>query len=529
MNQTDVTSRIFHIYRLGLSGILLATYLLVGAELFENIHAPKIFLFTSLSWFVIAAITSFSTYLSRGLAWLSCVSFLIDMSALSILGWASGGLNGGILFLMLPSAALAGLMLPARLSLLVASAASIGTLSAHTILIFDFQLPPSVYFPSGVLGIMLFLLTMFSSLLAERISATEAKASQNRQMAEVYLKFNETIIERMQTGVLAIDHEQHIKTANLSAQQMLSAGLSNSSLIDKHLSNFPKLFEVYKHWLEKPHAAIPAFTHDFSGLSIQASFSNLRSGDELQTLAWLEDTRSIRQRAQQFKYKSLSQLSSGLAHEIRNPLSAVQQANDLLLASEDLSDSDKDLTDIIERHCIRMNDIIDVVQQLSRKVESRLEKLNLETWLPAFIDEFQETQTDKIDLGLNIAESSCIYFDSRHLKQILTNLMENAIRHTGYTEGIDSSSLQHIETSFNEGSKLMFIDIQDSGPGVPKKHQNKIFDPFYTTSTGGSGLGLYLSRELCEANYASINYLYKNEEQSSGYFRITCSTQPIRN
>lgn len=448
------------------------------------------------------------------------------MLALTILGWASNGLNGGLFFLMLPSAVLAGLVLPARLALLVAATASLGTLIAHTLLIFDFLLPPSVYFPSGVLGIMLFLSTLTSTLLAERISISEEKALQSRQMADAYLKLNEAIIERMQTGVIAIDQNLIIKTANQAAQQMLGASSHVSSTVGKPLSDFPKFFNIYQNWQKKPHQPPQSFTHDFSGVSIQATFSQFRSGDELEAIAWLEDTRSIRQRAQQFKYKALSKLSSGLAHEIRNPLSAVQQANDLLLLSSGLSDSDKDLTQIIERHCLRMNDIIDVVQQLSKKVESKLELLDLNTWIPAFVSEFQETQSRETGLQLHILPSSRIYFDSRHLKQILTNLFENAIRHSADEP---ESASPVLETSFNSNGKLLFIDIADSGPGIPKKDQAKIFDPFFTTSTGGSGLGLYLSRELCEANYASINYLYKNEHQASGYFRITCSTGSIKN
>ncbi len=265
---------------------------------------------------------------------------------------------------------------------------------------------------------------------------------------------------------------------------------------------------AYEAWIEKPQEIPPTFTHDFSGVSIQASFSNLRSGDDLQTLAWLEDTRSIRQRAQQFKYKSLSKLSSGLAHEIRNPLSAVQQAKDLLLLSQELSESDKQLTSVIERHCLRMNDIIDVVQQLSRKVESRMEPLTLDDWLPVSLKEFQETQNEKINTSLDIKADSRIYFDPRHLKQILINLLENAIR---YSHSNDTSQ-SNIKTALSENGRLMFVDIEDSGPGIPKKDHTKTFDPFYTTSSGGSGLGLYLSRELCEANYASINYLYKDQE-----------------
>lgn len=526
MNQTDMTSRIYHIYRLGLSGILLATYLVIDTEFLENIHAPALFFTTSLSWFFAAAITSFSSYLSRKLDWLSSVNCLIDMVALSILGWASGGLAGGIFFLMLPTAAMAGLTLPFQLALLIASAATLGTLSAQTLLIFDSRLPSSAYFSSGVLGIMLFLTTMVSSLLARRISVSDARATQNRLVAESYLKLNETIIERMQTGLLAIDSKQQIKMANLAAQQMLKAGLSNSSLIGQHLSQFPKFFNAYEHWIENPMNPIRAFTHSYSGVSIQVSFGNLRSGDQVQTLAWLEDTRTIRQRAQQIKYESLSKLSSGLAHEVRNPLSAVQQANDLLLQSSDLSESDKQLTEVIERHCLRMNDIIEVVQQLSRNVEPRFDRLDLGKWLPEFIDEFQETQADSSTIDTDIEAPGIIYFDTRHLKQVLTNLIENGLRHSAEVTG---SLYQYIEARYSENKQMVYIDLHDKGPGINHKDQRKIFDPFYSTATGGSGLGLYLAREFCESNYASINYLYENETQASGFFRITCCVELPRN
>jgi two-component system, NtrC family, sensor histidine kinase PilS len=217
----DPSYRIFHIYRLSLSGILLAAYLLLGENFFAEIHSPWVFLFTSSVWFLVATVTSFSSFLSRQLDWLSCASFLLDVIALSILGWASNGLEGGIFFLMLPSAALAGLMLPTRLALLVASVATLATFAAQTALILDFRLPPTVYFPSGVLGLLIFLSTVTFRGLAKRIARSQEEARIHQRTAENLQQLNQQIIDRMQTGVIVVNDSLQIQMVNHSAQKML--------------------------------------------------------------------------------------------------------------------------------------------------------------------------------------------------------------------------------------------------------------------------------------------------------------------
>jgi two-component system sensor histidine kinase PilS (NtrC family) len=525
LEHRDPTYRIFHIYRLSLSGILLASYLLLGENFFAFVHSPWIFLITSVTWFFVTTITSFSSFLSRHLDWLSCTNFLIDVIALSILGWASNGLEGGIYFLMLPSAALAGLMLPMRLALLVASTATLATFAAQTALILDFRLPPTVYFPSGVLGLLLFLSTVTFLGLARRIAKSQQEAREHLKTAEGLQQLNQQIIDRMQTGVIVLDADLQIQTANHSARRMLGEALDPNELIEGKLEDFPELFTAFQEWKKKPNRPVSSFTHKSSGISLQPGFSLLESQDNSQVFVWLDDTRDLRQRAQMFKLQSLGKISSGLAHEVRNPLSAVQQANDLLLHSPSLSEADRELTGIIERHCVRMNEIIDAVQQLSRSVEPTPYSINLSEWIDEMINEFREGHAD-IDTGeidTDIGKQHQVYFDSRHLKQILGNILENGIRH-----GDPEEPRQLIKTTKSKNGRYVYIDLKDNGPGISPKDQKKIFDPFFTMDQGGSGLGLYLAREFCEANFASINYLYEGTEQNTGYFRITCPVESPR-
>lgn len=524
LNQSDLVSRIFHVYRLGLSSILLGGYLLVGSDIIGKVYAPNILFVTAFSWFISATITSFSSVLSKDIAWLSCANFVIDMIALTILGWATGGLNGGLFFLMLPSAAMAGLILSPRYSLLVAATASIATLFAQTLLILDLQLSATAYFSSGVLGIILFLCTTSFSLLSQRLSKTEALSLRNKQLAQVYQQLNENIIEHMETGVLAINDQNDILMSNRAAEVLLSRVTDNNNQTTR-LDQHKELFDQFNLWKKDNKTEPQPITLGESGITIKPSFESMKNDQTAYSIAWLEDMRTIQMRVQHFKYQSLSKLSSGLAHEIRNPLSAIQQANELLIDSENITDLDRELTDIIKRHCKRMNDIIEVIQQLSRNVEANRMTMNLSEWLTGFIFEFKETQTiyEEPQIEMQVDDSLELNFDPRHLKQILTNLLENGLRHGG-----DNIS-QTIKAKPDSNHRLVFIDLYDSGLGIARKKSAHIFDPFFTTSEKGSGLGLYLARELCEANYASINYLYMDEEDSSGYFRITSNINATKN
>ena len=234
-------------------------------------------------------------------------------------------------------------------------------------------------------------------------------------------------------------------------------------------------------------------------------------------LITLENTHQIKQQAQQAKVLGLGKLSASMAHEVRNPLSAINQANDLLNESDNLSEDDRQLVNIISRHCDRMDKTINVANQLSKRLEPTFSSIDLDSYLIDFVSEYQEAHSEECQIHVTVSPEAQMSFDAQHLTQIVRNLVDNGIRHSQEVCGINDVAI--LVTS-DESRRIVYIDIHDRGLGIPENEIEDVFSPFYSKS-GSAGIGLYLCRELCEANFASLNYLYKSNEQESGFFRIT--------
>ena len=222
-------------------------------------------------------------------------------------------------------------------------------------------------------------------------------------------------------------------------------------------------------------------------------------------LIFLEDASVMNARVQQSKLASLGRLSASIAHEIRNPIGAVSHAAQLLGESQPLSNDDVRLTEIIQTHSSRVSHIIDNVLQLSRRDSSRPERLSLKGWLDDFTEEFirtlelQEGQFSVVDVPSELE----VRMDRSHLRQVLWNLCDNAIKYASETGGI----MVEIQAGRMPGKGRPYIEVLDCGLGVDKATADKIFEPFFTARSGGTGLGLYISRELCELNRATLVYL----------------------
>jgi len=328
---------------------------------------------TNLIWVALVLFSSISRLISRqDYAAINSINILIDLIAIAILAYACGGITSGLIFLMMPEAAMAGLILPLRLSLLSASVASLSTLFIHSLLVFDNIGTPAGFLPSGILGSVLFVTTLVFGALGRTLTAAQIRAEESAKAASALRAMNDSIIARMETGVLVLE-DHIIRLSNRAANNFLCGKNGEDiALISEDIRDLDRLGEPYENWIQNRGAGFRSFTHPYSGINIQIQFNRLKSTDSDQTLVFLEDTRRLRQRAQQLKLDSLGQLSAGLAHEVRNPLSAISQANQLLQQSENVSDEDHAFMDVIDRHCIRMNEIIDVVNQLSRRVEPKI-------------------------------------------------------------------------------------------------------------------------------------------------------------
>jgi len=194
-----------------------------------------------------------------------------------------------------------------------------------------------------------------------------------------------------------------------------------------------------------------------------------------------------------------------------------------LLAEADIPEADLRLTEIIKTHSSRVSHIIDNMLQLSRRETSRPERLTLQSWLQEFSDEFSRTlelQEGEFSVGEIDADLE-VRMDPSHLRQVLWNLCDNAIKYASETGGI----MVEVQAGRMQGQGRPFVEVLDHGLGVDASTAEKMFEPFYTERQGGTGLGLYISRELCELNRATL--LYLDRPGGGSIFRIVF-TDPDR-
>uniref|UniRef100_UPI0035630908 sensor histidine kinase n=1 Tax=Pseudomonas sp. TaxID=306 RepID=UPI0035630908 len=285
-------------------------------------------------------------------------------------------------------------------------------------------------------------------------------------------------------------------------------------ILDPHC---PELVKRLQQWLHNP-TLRPASLQAFAdGPVLQPSFIALQRSEERHTLVFLDDISQIAQQAQQLKLASLGRLTAGIAHEIRNPLGAISHAAQLLQESEDLHGPDQRLAQIIQDHSRRMNLVIENVLQLSRRRQAEPQLLDLKYWLHRFASEFRSSAPPGQTLHLETQSGTVqTRMDPHQLTQVLTNLVENALRYSAQNHPQGQVWLKLFRDA---SSDLPVLEVLDDGPGVPPEQLQNIFEPFFTTENKGTGLGLYISRELCESNQARLNY--KPREGGGSCFRIT--------
>ena len=236
-----------------------------------------------------------------------------------------------------------------------------------------------------------------------------------------------------------------------------------------------------------------------------ANLSQLNSpSSESDTLIFLEDSTEVQRQAQQLKLASLGRLSASIAHEIRNPLGAVSHAAQLLLESGGLNSDDRRLCEIIQDHSLRMNQVIENVLQLSRNKIPDKVNLILEEWLMVFVRDFTETRSDSLKITVDIDQPQrSVLVDPGHLSQVLNNLCENAAY---FSEQATGEARLLITGQVEPMTDTFVLDVVDYGTGVETHHINNLFEPFFTTQENGTGLGLYLARELCLINGLQLSY-----------------------
>jgi two-component system sensor histidine kinase PilS (NtrC family) len=508
--------RIFRLYSLYRLLIGLALVLLISSELDDNLlDLTRPELFRNASWFYLILNALIAALVPRPRSMVQVFSLaVVDVLLLCCLFLAAGGTPSGIANLIVVSVAISNILLRGRIGLLVAAVATIGLIYLTFYLSISHPQAASQFVQAGGFGALCFAAALFIQGLSRRLQLSETLAEQRAADVANLEALNAQILERMRTGILVLDPQNMILLANNGAQSFLG----KESLAGRPLdAECPVLLESLQQWLANPTLRPQSLQAFVNGPMLQPSFVNLQRGNQQNVLVFLEDISQITQQAQQLKLASLGRLTAGIAHEIRNPLGAISHAAQLLQESEELQGPDRRLAHIIQDHSRRMNLVIENVLQLSRRRKSEPQLLDLKYWLTRFASEFRTSCGPDQTLHLATLGSTLqTRMDPHQLTQVLTNLVQNGLR---YSTQKNARGQVWLKLFRDPESDLPVLEVEDDGDGVPPEQVHNIFEPFFTTESKGTGLGLYISRELCESNQARLDY--KPREHGGSCFRIT--------
>ena len=514
-NQQPASWRLLYLlnyYRLSLSLLLVSLYL--GGLLFKPLgsHHPELFIITSAFYFVAAVIIQTLLYQHRpGLQLQIYFNICIDISFVTTLMYASGGVTSGLGSLMVISIVCSSILLSGRAAFLPAALASIAILFEHGLMQMVNDRADNAFLQSGILGITYFATSLLAIILSRRIQESEALAQSRGIDLANMAQLTEYVIQRMQTGVIVVDEDLTIRLINESARQMLEIPNIDKAANLSHLS--PELLSRLDKWKHDPFSHNQHSQPISTYTDIQPRFAKLGRDNDHGVLIYLEDISATAQQAQQLQLASLGRLTASIAHEIRNPLGAISHAGQLLSESDQLDDKDHRLTQIIADNTSRLNRIVENVMQASRRDPHHIETISLNSFLQKFLADYQlgqstETGNILIDIQPNDLE---IRFDSSQLRQILVNLCDNALRHSRLDDTPDTDRhkqpLIELRGGASNDSNRPYLDVIDHGPGIKTEDIPHIFEPFFTSATNGTGLGLYISRQLAESNQAYLNYI----------------------
>lgn len=501
-------SRIYHVYRIAIALVLLVLF--HTNQHFLGQFMPKLFQTTVSLYLALTLVSTLIDYRPRQRrpSWAQPLALIIDVLVLGLVVHANGGLEGGLAVLLLVTVAAGNILLRGRLGFLIAALATLTVMFEQ----FYFAIKTGAGAPfqlteSGLLGIAFFMVSLIIQQIAGRLERSERIAESQRVAIERLEALNQQIVARMRTGVMVFDSGHRILQSNPSADSFFARAMAG-----QHLP--APLAERHRQWIEAPHLSQSPLRVSRQSPEVSARFAALNTDHENLTLVFLEDTARIAQEAQQLNLASLGRLSATLAHEIRNPLSAISHATELL-DEGDASDEDRHLFGIIRNHVKRVNRIISDVLDLSRRSRAQAERFELAPRLEEIVSGWHGRGTARGRLRFNPDRDDLeIRFDPNQFIQVIDNLIGNAFAHGGEGCRVTLSCGEHPQT------RLPWITVRDDGPGVPDDARSRLFEPFFTTSDSGNGLGLYVCRQLCQGNQATLDY---EDGQPGACFVITCS------
>ncbi len=502
--------RLFSLYRLAVALIFLGAAYWNPADLAIGTDDPDLFRWTS-GGYLLAGIACL-LLLER---WRRAFNFQLtfqvvaDVLFLTLLMHASGGGKSGLAMMILIVVTGAGLVGQGRMVLFHAAIATLFLLLEQAYRVLEHQGEVADFFRTGVTSAGFFVTASAARLLARRVILHENLARRRGLELADQVRINERVIRDMQDGVLVVDSAGRIRQSNPQAAALLGVppplpellAASSPTLAHEHLARCKLGIET------ETILRLPA-----TGGMVRARF--LPPGEGGNTLIFLEDMGRLEEEAQQMKLAALGRLTANMAHEIRNPLAAISHAAELLGDGAQGGGADR-LIRIIGENTRRLNRLVAEVMELGRRDRATPETITLRPFVQQLVEESSLGNAENPQrIALDIPATATVCFDRGHLHQVLTNLLENARHYASEAVGAVK-----IEAWPDPATNRIDIHLTDDGPGIASKARSQIFEPFFTARTGGTGLGLYIARELCDANGARLSL---RENAPGAHFCLSC-------
>lgn len=495
------------VFRLLIAVLLMASFAASGSPRFFGELYPQVFVVTVLIWFVAGVLGAIAcARQSVAVATLAEAQLVVDILAISALSVASGGIISGVPGLLIVFVGAGAFVLRGVLALFFAALGTLGVLGAQVWLGINGHAPALQYPAAGILSAVIFAVVVAIRPLVRRLAQSEALARQQVIDIANLAELNRYVVQHLREAILVIDGDMRIRLMNDAASAQL--GIPRSGSGEPLTTLAPDLAAYVETWRrQNRHAGLAEMTllpgQDGARLQVHvAPFGDNEAEDDGPLLLFLEDVSVLAERVQQTKLASLGRLSASIAHEIRNPIGAMSHAAQLL-GEVEAGDATRKLTGIIRRNADRVSKIVDDILAMSRRDNSRPQRIPLARWLADFCQEYLESSELAPETIQLIGEEAIteVVFDPTHLRQVVRNLLDNAVRHAG------ASPAAPIEVRWGRvaTSRRPFVEFADHGPGIEEEWHDRIFEPFFTRHDDGTGLGLYLCQELCELNRASLS------------------------
>ena len=443
-----------------------------------------------------------------------------DVFFLSLIMFGGGTFGAPLPILLFPQLAAAGWILGTQTAFVHAAFASIALLGLDGYRALEGVVGGPQVFQTGIIGFGYFATVGIAVALGRYTKQSEDLAAQRGIDVANLEQVNRLIIQDMQDGVLVVDLNGVVRGHNAQVTRLLGGfGRMRGGM---RLAEFSTtLHDYWRRWQEDFTEALPPFKVDATQRLLRVRLVRIGTGLNGGTLIYLEDLGRAQTEAQQMKLAAMGRLTASIAHEVRNPLSAINQASQLLEEDGAVAPEGARLLAMIRNNAKRIDRIVGEVLQLNRRDRQQPETVPFSEFMRALTDEI--VQAENMPPGsviMQIPDDLLIIFDRGHLNQIVWNLVRNAWQHCQKKEG----SIRAIARAGYMGDAVI-CELADDGPGIPAELRSQIFEPFFTTRPGGTGLGLYIARELADANGAALELLPKGP---GAHFRMTLKRASTR-